>query len=100
MTAARQHNLARRIIELEVAKRDGDQFSLKADEVAYFQYREDWAIVPAEDEIVDPADVLALVIDGRPQLEFVGAVAFGDFLGVGCDQGDLLGRSGGGRQRQ
>jgi hypothetical protein len=32
-TRAGQHDLARRIIELQAAKRDGDQFSLEADEV-------------------------------------------------------------------
>src|SRR6202042_1457958 len=99
-TGAGQHDLARRIIELEALERPGDQFATEADEVAYAQDNKDRPAVAAENEVVDVADHVALVIDDRPQLEFVGAVAFGDFLGVGCDQGDLLGRNGGGRQRQ
>src|SRR6202142_3271369 len=97
---AGQHDLARRIIELEAFERHGDQFATEADEVAYAQNNKNRPVVEAENEVVDVADDVALVIDDRPQLEFVGAVALGDFLGVGCDQGDPLGRSGGGRQRQ
>ena len=93
-TGAGQHDLVRRIIELEALERHGDQFATEADEVAYAQDNKDRPVVAAENEVVDVADDFALVIDDRLQLEFVGAVALGDFLGVGCDQGDRLGRSG------
>jgi hypothetical protein len=81
-TGAGQHDLARRIIELEALERHRDQFATEADEVAYAQNNKDRPVVAAEDEVVDVTDGVALVIGDRPQLEFVGAVAFGDFLGT------------------
>jgi len=95
-TGSGQQDLARRIIELEALERHSGQFALEAVEVAYAQDGVDRPVIAAEYEVVDVADDLALVVDDRPQLEVIGAVAFGDFLGVGCDQGDLLGRNGGG----
>ena len=48
----------------------------------YAQDNKDRPVVAAENEVVDVADDVALVIDDRPQLEFLGAVALGDFLGL------------------
>src|ERR1700722_9706282 len=86
---AEQHDRIRGIIEFEAAKRDSDKLAIKTDEVSDCENGEDRSIVATEDEVVDPADILPLVVDDSSELQRFGPIALCDFLGVRRDEAHL-----------
>src|ERR1700722_11048908 len=80
------------MIELEAVKWNGNQMPSRTDKVSDSQDGKDVAIASAEDESVDHADCLALLVDTRSELHRIGTISLANLLCIEGRQAPLLRR--------
>src|SRR3954447_26495388 len=83
----RQHDLAAVVLQVQALERDGHEAAAEPEEAADLEHREQDAVA-ADDDVVDRADLLVLVVDDVAALELAGAVALGDGRHVDHDEVD------------
>src|SRR3954447_1309254 len=93
----RQHDLAAVVLQVQALERDGHEAAAEPEEAADLEDCEQRVPVTADDDVVDRADLLVLVVDDVAALELAGAVALLDGRHIDDDEVDCRLRERGSR---